>query len=542
MRSPSARTAVVTWFCLAASGASALDEFDRHTSKHLREAAQKNAAVATISPGQAAKLKTLGPRIEHACLVVRTSDGNWARVLVSWGFRKSTAPKGKDGKGKTGDAKSDLVPIAVLERYVTYDRDRGDVTLAHGRNVMLFPGYEFDFDIGQIVPAGTGADLRFTAERLLAAIDAAKLHPLDGSVLPATPPDKYDPQDHADVRPRDFAGTWRVNADGRWTGTWEIDVAADGDVSGRYTSEETKATFPIRGKITETQVRHRLRFEVEFAAASQQYDMHLWTTDKSVMAGTTTLINRTFGVVAERLPPSDGSPAKAEASRPSARDRLKKRMSLAFTGSLEEGVAKVAEQTGLTIGFVRPDLQAEGLTINKRVTIDQDDQPAEAVLREVLRKADPGGKLIYVVRRDGQQERIEVTTRGAAAKRGQRLPPELRLPLAERLKQPVAFHTEGKQPIAAVLDQFHRDTQLEVLVRWDDLPPAEGDQPRRAQLDAEKMPAGEALRALFGSAYGEAAIYVLADVAGEECLIVTTREAAAKRGEKVPPEFAPPKS
>ena len=91
------------------------------------------------------------------------------------------------------------MPIVVLERYVTYDRDRGDVTLAHGRNVMLFPGYEFDFDIGQVVPAGSGADLKFAADRQLAAIDKAKLHPVNGSVLPATPPDKYDPQDHADA-------------------------------------------------------------------------------------------------------------------------------------------------------------------------------------------------------------------------------------------------------------------------------------------------------------------------------------------------------
>ncbi len=526
--------------CLAALGCLAwstgtvlaLDEFDRHASKNLREAAEKNAAVPTLSSGQASKLKTLGQRVEHACVVIRTSDGNWAKALVSWGFRK-----GKEGGKET------LVPIVVLERYVTYDRDRGDVTLAHGRNVMLFPGYEFDFDIGQIVPADSGGDIKFTPQRLIAAIDKAKLHPLDGSVLPATPPDKYDPQDHADVRPRDFAGTWRVNADGRWVGTWEIAVDAEGEVSGRYTSEDSKGAFPIRGRITETQIRHRLKFEVEFAAASQQYDMYLWTTDKSTMAGTTTLINRTFGVVAERLPAADAAPkAKAEPAKQSARERLKKHISLTFTGSLEDGIAKVAQETGLTASIVRPDLQVEGMTVNKRVSIDERDQPAEGVLRELLRKADPDGKLVYVVRRDNQEERIEVTTRRGAAERGQLLPPELRLPLAERLKQPVAFHTEGKQPIAEVLEQFSRDTHTEMLVRWEDLPPAEGDAPRRVELDAEKMPAGEVIRTLLKSAYGDMAIYVLANVAGDEYLIVTTRAAAAKRGEKVPAEFAPPKS
>src|SRR5262249_31302549 len=155
-----------------------------------------------------------------------------------------------------------------------------------------------------------------------------------GSMLPATPPDKYDPLDHADVRPRDFAGLWRVNADGRWVGTWEIAVDAEGDVTGRYTSDETKGTFAIRGHITETEVRHRLRFDVEFAAASQQYDMYLWTSDKSTMAGTTTLISRTFGVVAERLPP--GAPkAKADPARQSARERLKQLVTLSSTGDVQ---------------------------------------------------------------------------------------------------------------------------------------------------------------------------------------------------------------
>jgi hypothetical protein len=61
-------------------------------------------------------------------------------------------------------------------------------------------------------------------------------------------------------------------------------------------------------------------------------------------------------------------------------------------------------------------------------------------------------------------------------------------------------------------------------------------------LDAEKMPAGEVIRTLLKSAYGDAVIYVLADVAGEEYVVVTTRDAAQKRGDKVPTEFAHAKS
>jgi len=525
------------WYALAvlcvsrsASFALALDEFDRHTSGYLKQAAEKHAAVATLSSAQATKLKTLGRRVEHACVIVRTTDGNWAKALVSWGFRKAKDAKGKDS----------LVPIAVLERYVTYDGGRGDVTLAHGRNVMLFPNYEFDVDIGQVVPTGTGADLKFTPERLLASLGTAKLHPLDGSALPPTPPDKYDPQDHPEVRPRDFAGAWRVNADGRWIGWWEIEIDGEGMVSGRYTSEETKATFPLRGRIAETDIRHRLRFEVEFAAASQQYDLYLWTTDKSMMAGTTTLINRTFGVVAERQAASDApSKTKTTTSKQSAQQRLQQRISWVFDGTLEEGLSRLGEKAGVSIRVNQKDLAPLAKRL-QRVSVNHRDEPTKAVLRNMLRAADPSGSLVYVIRGGSGQEIIEVTTREAATRRGDRLPVALRVPLTERLKEPVSFHTDGKLPIADALERFSRETHTGLLMRRDELPPLEAGQ-GRVELDAKDKPRGEVLRTLLKSAYGDPVIYVLANVDSEEYLVITTREAAESRGDKVPPEFAMPK-
>jgi len=46
-------------------------------------------------------------------------------------------------------------------------------------------------------------------------------------------------------------------------------------------------------------------------------------------------------------------------------------------------------------------------------------------LRRVLSLANPDGKLVYVIRSgDGEPQTIAVTTRAAAAKRGERLPGE----------------------------------------------------------------------------------------------------------------------
>ena len=55
--------------------------------------------------------------------------------------------------------------------------------------------------------------------------------------------------------------------------------------------------------------------------------------------------------------------------------------------------------------------------------VEERDKTADAVLRTILAKADPAGRLVYVVHvRDGQ-EIVEITTRAAVAKRGDKLPP-----------------------------------------------------------------------------------------------------------------------
>ncbi|MBI1900828.1 MAG: hypothetical protein HYS13_06920 [Planctomycetia bacterium] len=266
---------------VAAAPALGLDTFDRHTAYWLDQVTKKGTAVAEMSSRQAAELKFLGPDVSAPCVVVRTGDGNVAKALVSFGFRKSD-PK--------------PVPVVVIERFVTYDRDRPNIALAAGKNVMLFPGFQFDLDIGQVVPDKLGGDLSFNDQRRLLPLGEAKLFGLSGSALPAAD-EASEPSAGPGVLPRDFAGTWIVDADGRLKGKWTLAVDDEGNVDGQHLSDETQSTFTLSGKITEG---NRLQCEVQFANAAQAFDLYLWTGHKTHMAGTTLQQDRKLGVFAVR--------------------------------------------------------------------------------------------------------------------------------------------------------------------------------------------------------------------------------------------------
>lgn len=262
----------------------AVDIFDRHTSQVLEAAVQGQEAVEKISSGDAARLQTLGFGITNPCIVVKTNGGNYAKALVSWAFRKE---------------ENGVTPVLILERFVTYNRERGDQTLAAKKNVMLFTGFGFNFDLGQVVPADQQPDIQFSEKRTIVAVGKAKLFGLNGSALSEEVENaEYDPTAHEGVEPRDFNGVWKVNADGRWVGSWELEIGEGGRATGRYFSDDTRAAYPLKGRIAG--FPHRLLLEVELANAVQEFEVYLWTTDKSTMAGITTMIDRKFGVYAKR--------------------------------------------------------------------------------------------------------------------------------------------------------------------------------------------------------------------------------------------------
>lgn len=137
-------------------------------------------------------------------------------------------------------------------------------------------------------------------------------------------------------------------------------------------------------------------------------------------------------LVAELATPVVNEPADAAtpllADLPLA-ERLQTPVTIQFTReSLETAVAILAETIATPIEIRGRDLQLEGITRNQMLALDVTEMPAEAVLVEVLRRAnpdkeatgpaDPKQKLVYVVGKDG----VEITTRAAADSRGDKLP------------------------------------------------------------------------------------------------------------------------
>jgi hypothetical protein len=122
-------------------------------------------------------------------------------------------------------------------------------------------------------------------------------------------------------------------------------------------------------------------------------------------------------------------------SQKSVRERLQQKTSLRFTkDTLETALKMLAADIGAEIIIRGPDLQLDGITKNQSFGIDLADKPAEEILVQILRLAnpdktatgpsDPKQKLVYVVRPkvSGGPEVVFVTTRAAAKKRGDSIP------------------------------------------------------------------------------------------------------------------------
>jgi hypothetical protein len=110
-------------------------------------------------------------------------------------------------------------------------------------------------------------------------------------------------------------------------------------------------------------------------------------------------------------------------------ERLKRKTTLSFANEPLEGALRLlAQDIGIKIEILGSDLQIDGITKNQAIRdLDEKDKPAGEILRNIMLKANPDGKLVYVVKpkQQGGDEVLLITTRAAATKRGDTLPAEL---------------------------------------------------------------------------------------------------------------------
>lgn len=126
-------------------------------------------------------------------------------------------------------------------------------------------------------------------------------------------------------------------------------------------------------------------------------------------------------------------PLAEASSSVSIEGRLQKKTTLRFgREELEAALDMLSDDVGVPITIRGQDLQLDGITRNQLFAIDLTNRPAEEILVEILRRAnpdktatgpgDPRQKLVYIVGPRG----IIITTRSQAAARGETLPAAFR--------------------------------------------------------------------------------------------------------------------
>jgi hypothetical protein len=124
-----------------------------------------------------------------------------------------------------------------------------------------------------------------------------------------------------------------------------------------------------------------------------------------------------------------GGGATVAAKKPSGpAEALNQKITLSFTrDTLEKCMEYLSKEIDTEVVIIGGDLQLEGITKNQSFGLDEKDKPAGEILRSVMLKANPDGKLVYVFRpkEPGGKDVIFITTRAAVAKNNYTLPPEL---------------------------------------------------------------------------------------------------------------------
>jgi len=220
-------------------------------------------------------------------LIATTTKGNVTRLLVTPELRKP------EGGGEP-------FPVFLLERFDTFDIEDLSARIAKGREMVLFPGFQVDLDTAQVVPEGRGGDLAFVNNNGLAlvALKGAKLYTLEKAPDP-DPTKPPQPIPGRSVVPRDFAGRYRLFANGQWSATLDLAVASKNEVTGQFRSDTHGSSYPVTGEVA-VDVPNKVTMTVKFPRARGEFEGYLWTEGKGAMAGTFRLNDRTFGFFAIR--------------------------------------------------------------------------------------------------------------------------------------------------------------------------------------------------------------------------------------------------
>ena len=269
------------------------DQYERLEGTQLERLTQGEGATkhSSLSFREIEALPNAFSDSRTALLVIKTDQGNLAKLLVSPGLRK------------TPGRETELKPILLVEQLRTYEPGKRGSRLARSSGLILFDGFRLDLDIGQVVPAGDGEDVVFEAiknvDGVLKAAGKGEIWTVDHPLL--VEKSTEGPSQGRAVLASDFNGRYQLDADGRFKGLLELSVADDKQVTGQFRSEPNGTSYPVKGQVS-SEVPHKLTFTIRFPRVEQEFDGYLATEGKSSLAGTFVMESRTFGFHAEREP------------------------------------------------------------------------------------------------------------------------------------------------------------------------------------------------------------------------------------------------
>jgi hypothetical protein len=266
------------------------DAFDYYTNPILRKvpAAEGVKEVKQLTPALIADNDRVLPDIAPAFIVVQTNQGRYSKLLVQAARQKVSAER--------------VVPILMIERYVTYKEGTDESVLASGKNLYLFPGFRLSLDLGQVVPEDLGGDLRFVVDGdkvYTEPLGKAKLY-LVTKPLPEAAPKKTPKFVIGDkFEARYFNGSFRLYDDGRRSGKLTLKVEEGGDVTGAFTSDKDGEKYDVTGKVGMPQ--HSIQFTIKYPRTEETFQGWLFTGDGKALTGTSRMLDHDAGFYAVRV-------------------------------------------------------------------------------------------------------------------------------------------------------------------------------------------------------------------------------------------------
>ena len=282
---------VLPLLCLVLSANVARAEpFDLYLNKDLARLVEGKRVkeVQKLTPTMIVEHDRVLAKTSSAFLVVRTNGGRFAKLLVQAAKQKIDA--------------DNAAPILSIERYVTYKEGEEQTVLTTGKSQSLYDGFRFSLDLGQVVPAALGGDLKFVVEGdkvYTEPVGKAKLYVVTKHD-PEVEPKKLDKFVMGEkFEARYFTGTFRMHDDGRRAGRLVLKVDEDGkSVSGAYYSDKDGQKYEVTGKIGSPV--HAVEFVVRYPRTEQAFKGMLFTGTGKAIAGTSRMADRDAAFYATR--------------------------------------------------------------------------------------------------------------------------------------------------------------------------------------------------------------------------------------------------